>query len=113
MNTIPHIPALRRGRAYESLDKSEVKDHRTGQIKAVLSQVNGGIVRKDLQRLGDSRNALKKFSSAQLLEICARAGDQFLNGTLPLGDNTSKRCRARADCRTSWSAETWRRFIAH
>ena len=87
MNTTPHIPALRRGRAYESLDKSEVKDHRTGEIKAVLSQVNGGIVRKDLQRLGESRNALKKFTTAQLLEICAKAGDQFLNGTLPLGDN--------------------------
>jgi hypothetical protein len=89
VSAIPHIPALRRGRAYESLDKSEVKDHRTGQVKAVLSQVNGGIVRKDLQRLGESRNALKKFSSAQILEICARAGDQFLNGTLPLGDNGS------------------------
>jgi hypothetical protein len=87
VSTIPHIPALRRGRAYESLDKIDVKDHQTGQVKAVLSQVNGGIVRKDLQRLGESRNALKKFSSAQLLEICARAGDQFLNGTLPLGDN--------------------------
>jgi len=87
VSTIPHIPALRRGRAYESLDKSEVKDHRTGEVKAILSQVNGGIVRKDLQRLGESRNALKKFSSAQLLEICARAGEQFLNGTLPLGDN--------------------------
>ena len=89
MSTIPHIPALRRGRAYESLDKSEVKDHRTGEVKAVLSQVNGGIVRKDLQRLGESRNALKKFSSAQLLEICAGAGEKFLNGTLPLGDNGS------------------------
>jgi hypothetical protein len=87
LSTIPHIPALRRGRAYESLDKNDVKDHRTGQVKAVLSQVNGGIVRKDLQRLGESRNALKKFSSAQLLEICAKAGEQFLNGTLPLGDN--------------------------
>jgi len=87
LSTIPHIPALRRGRAYESLDKSEVKDHRTGQLKAVLSQVNGGIVRKDLQRLGEARNALKKFSTAQLLEICARAGDYFLKGTLPLGEN--------------------------
>ena len=87
MSTIPHIPALRRGRAYESLDKNEVKDHRTGEVKALLSQVNGGIVRKDLQRLAESRQTLKKLSSAQLLEICARAGDQFLTRTLPLGDN--------------------------
>ncbi|HEX5217997.1 MAG TPA: aldehyde dehydrogenase family protein [Verrucomicrobiae bacterium] len=86
MNSIPHIPALRRGKAYESLDIAEVKDFRTGEVKATVSQVNAGIVRKDLGRLGEAQAALKKFSVAQLIEICARAGDQFLNGTLPLGD---------------------------
>jgi hypothetical protein len=78
---------LRRGKAYTSLDQVEVKDHRSGQVRATVSQVNAGIVRKDLQRIGDSRAALKKFSVAQLLEICARAGDHFLHGTLPLGED--------------------------
>src|SRR5262245_54190136 len=82
-----HIPALRRGKVYESLDKIEVKDHRTGDVKATVSQVNAGIVRKDLQRIHESRAALKKFSVAQLLDICSKAGEQFLNGTLPLGEN--------------------------
>jgi len=86
MNSIPHIPALRRGKAYESLDTAEVKDFRTGEVKAIVSQVNAGIVRKDLGRLTEAQAALKKFSVAQLIEICAKAGDQFLNGTLPLGD---------------------------
>ena len=86
MNSIPHIPALRRGKAYESLDTAEVKDFRTGEVKAVVSQVNAGIVRKDLGRLTEAQAALKKFSVAQLIEICAKAGDQFLNGSLPLGD---------------------------
>jgi acyl-CoA reductase-like NAD-dependent aldehyde dehydrogenase len=86
MNTLPHIPALRRGRAYESLDKIEVRDHRTGEVMATVSQVNAGIVRKDLQRIAESRAALKKFSTAQLIEICTKAGELFLNGTLPLGD---------------------------
>ena len=45
---IPHLPALRRGKPYESLDKTEVLNHRTGQPMAVVSQVNAGIVRKDL-----------------------------------------------------------------
>jgi acyl-CoA reductase-like NAD-dependent aldehyde dehydrogenase len=85
MNSTPHIPALRRGKPYESLDAVEVKDFRTGEVKATVSQVNAGIVRKDLGRLGEAQ-ALKKFSVAQLIEICAKAGDQFLNGTLPLGD---------------------------
>ena len=32
MNSLPHLPALRRGKAYESLDKVEVKDFRTGEV---------------------------------------------------------------------------------
>jgi len=86
MSNIPHIPALRRGKAYESLDTAEVKDFRTGEVKAIVSQVNAGIVRKDLARVADGQAALKKFSVAQLVEICAKTGEQFLNGTLPLGD---------------------------
>jgi acyl-CoA reductase-like NAD-dependent aldehyde dehydrogenase len=43
-------------------------------------------VRKDLARVGEAQAALKRFSVAQLIEICAKSGDQFLNGTLPMGD---------------------------
>jgi hypothetical protein len=85
MSGNPHIPALRRGKIYESLDQLEVKDHRTGELKATVSQVNAGIVRKDLQRMADSRDALKKLPISSLLEICERAGEEFLKGTLPLG----------------------------
>ena len=52
MNTIPHIPALRRGKAYESLDMVEVKYFRTDETKATVSQVNAGILRRDLARVG-------------------------------------------------------------
>ncbi len=83
--SVPHLPALRRGRPYESLETIEVKDHRTGELKAVVSTVNAGIVRKDLQRLAEARAALQPFSVADLLERSARAGDLFLHGTLPLG----------------------------
>lgn len=87
MTPIPHIPALRRGKAYESLDKVEVKDFRTGEVKATVSQVNAGIVRKDLARLGESTAALRRLSVADLIEICRKAGEHFLNGTLPLGEH--------------------------
>jgi acyl-CoA reductase-like NAD-dependent aldehyde dehydrogenase len=83
---MPHIPVLRRGRPYESLDKSNVVNHRTGDTIAQVSTVNAGIIRKDLQRIGESRAALKKFTVAQLMEISAKAGELFLNGALPLGD---------------------------
>jgi hypothetical protein len=86
MTSVVHIPALRRGRAYESLDKANVVDHRNGELKATVSMVNAGILRKDLQRMGEARAVLKALTVGQLLEICARAGEAFLEGTLPLGD---------------------------
>ena len=84
--SIPHLPVLRLGRAYESLDKVEVKDHRTGEVKALVSTVNGGLVKRDLAKIGSARAALKKFTVAQLMEMSAQAGELFLNGTLPFGD---------------------------
>jgi hypothetical protein len=84
--TLPHIPALRRGRPYESLEQLKVVDHRNGATLVSISQVNAGIIRKDLAKIGESRAALKKFTTAQLIDITAKAGDIFLNGTLPLGD---------------------------
>lgn len=86
MSTLPHLPALRAGRAYDSLEKTEVLDHSTGQVVALVSQVNAGILKKDLQKMGVARAALRKFTTAQLIEISAKAGEFFLNGTLPLGD---------------------------
>ncbi len=83
---LPHIPILRCGKAYESLDKINVTHHRTGETIAQVSSVNAGIIRKDLQRIGESRAALRNFPVAQLIEISAKAGEQFLNGTLPFGD---------------------------
>src|SRR5262245_14315312 len=84
--SIPHLPALRRGKPYESLDKASLVDHRTGKPLVAISQVNAGIIRKDMARVAESRAALKRFTTAQLLELCGRAGEKFLNATLPLGD---------------------------
>src|SRR4030095_13517288 len=82
----PHLPALRRGKPYQSLDTVDVLDHRTGQPRAQVSQVNAGIIRKDLAKVGEARAALKKFTVAELIEISANAGNHFLRGELPLGD---------------------------
>jgi hypothetical protein len=84
--TAPHIPVLRLGRIYESLDQIQVVDHRTGEPKATVSSVNAGIIRKDLRNIAAARAALARFTSTELIDMCARAGDWFLNGTLPLGN---------------------------
>ena len=83
--SIPHIPCLRLGQPYSSFNESEVKDYRTGTAKATLSQVNAGIIRRDLMNIGKAREALLKFSTRELIEISAKAGELFLNADLPLG----------------------------
>src|ERR1035438_6750659 len=86
MPALPHLPALRRGKPYASLDRVTVNDCRTGEALARLSQVNAGVIRKDLARVGESRSALKQLSCDRLLEICSKAAGLFLKETLPLGD---------------------------
>ena len=86
MSDIPHLPVLRRGRPYESLDQQTLNDPRRDAPMATISTVQAGIIRKDLTRIVESRAALRKFTVAQLIEISAKAGELFLNGTLPIGD---------------------------
>lgn len=83
---LPHLPALRRGKPYASLEQFDLKDCRTGEAKARISQVNAGIIRKDLARISESRDALRQLSGERLIGICARAATLFEKETLPLGD---------------------------
>lgn len=83
---LPHLPALRLGRAYKSLDQTEVKDHRSGEARAAVSMANAGILRKDLKKVAEAQAALRKHTVAELIDVSARAGEQFVNGTLPFGD---------------------------
>jgi len=83
-----HIPILRHGVPYTSLDKIRVPHHRTRETFAEMSQVNGGIIRRELsdERQAGARTALARISSDRLLEMSSAAADHFLNDTLPLGD---------------------------
>ena len=83
--TVPHLPCLRLGKPYRSLNQSEVIDYRDGSVRATLSQVNAGVMRRDLKSLSIAREALQKFSTLELIEICRKAGETFLHETLPLG----------------------------
>ena len=84
--SIPHISCLRMGKPYRSFNESEVKDYRDGSVKATLSQVNAGIIRRDLRGISRAREALSKFSTRQLIDISSKAGELFLKESLPLGD---------------------------
>ncbi|PYS74311.1 MAG: aldehyde dehydrogenase [Acidobacteria bacterium] len=81
-----HIPILRHGQPYKSLDVSVVRHHQTREPFVEISQANAGLIRKDLRNQQAAREKLAKFSTAELLDICSRAAESFLNGSLPIGD---------------------------
>ena len=84
MATPISIPVLRWGEAYDSLDLIELTDHRTGDVVATVGQANAGMIRRDGKKAAASAAALRKLSAADLLAICADAGDKYLNATLDL-----------------------------
>src|SRR5262249_20404931 len=83
--SLPHIPILRRGAIYESLDRVAIQSVRTGEPVAEVSHANAGLIRRDLRRIADARTALATIPAARLVEICARAGDLFMTGEVPFG----------------------------
>ena len=85
---IPHIPALRAGRWYDSVDSVEAKDVRTGEALARVSMVNAGLIRRDLARLDEAARALRTFAVRDILKKLEDAANLFATGTLPLGDAT-------------------------
>ncbi|HVP49448.1 MAG TPA: aldehyde dehydrogenase family protein [Bryobacteraceae bacterium] len=81
-----HIPLLRHGKPYRSLDVARVPHYRTREPFVEISQANVGLIRRDLMDLDGVRERLAEFSSAALLKICENAAELFLRGNLPLGD---------------------------
>ena len=81
-----HIPILRQGEPYRSLDVARVPHHRTRETFVEVSQANAGLIRRDLSRQEIARASLRKFSTRNLVEICSRAAEYFTNDSLPLGD---------------------------
>jgi hypothetical protein len=80
-----HIPILRHGRPYRSIDVTTLVHHATGDPVAQMSIANAGLITRDIGR-GDHR-VLEGFTVADLIAKCAKAADLFLTAPLPLGDD--------------------------
>lgn len=81
-----NIPALRWGKPYDSLDAIEIKHFLTGAPVAKLSQINGGMVRRDMRQAKKARDILREFSCEQLIEKVKVAADLFEKGAVKIGD---------------------------
>ncbi|HWF87967.1 MAG TPA: aldehyde dehydrogenase family protein [Pyrinomonadaceae bacterium] len=83
-----HLPILRHGNEYKSLDVARVPHHQTRELFVEVSQANAGLIRRDLSRQDIGTSALNRFSTHDLVNICSRAADHFTDDTLDLGDST-------------------------
>ena len=83
-----HLPILRHGTPYKSLDSALVPHHQTRELFVEVSQANAGLIRRDLARQNIGTTALSRFSTRDLVDICSRAADHFTEAELPLGDST-------------------------
>jgi hypothetical protein len=83
--TAPHIPILRQGRVHKSLDVQVVNRLGGDEPAAEISFACADMIKYDLHKMGQARAALRKFSCRELVEITKRAGELFLDGTLPVG----------------------------
>ena len=61
MTDAPHIPVLRAGKEYTSLDQVELTCPSNGTVMARISQANAGIVRRDLRRSGKGPDPLRRL----------------------------------------------------
>ena len=80
------IPVLRWGKPYESLEIDQVVHFITGEPIAKVSQANGGLLQRDMRQAANAREALRAIPFDELIERVKKAGELYLNGTLPLGD---------------------------
>ena len=79
-----HLPILRHGVAYRSVEVATVVHHRTRQPFVQVSQANTGLIRRDLLRQDEARAELAAIPARELIAMAARAAELFTAGTLPL-----------------------------
>jgi acyl-CoA reductase-like NAD-dependent aldehyde dehydrogenase len=82
------IPVLRWGQAYESLEVDEVVHFNTGEPIATVSRANGGLIQRDMRKAARAREALKAIPIDDLIVRAGKAGELYMDATLPMGDGT-------------------------
>jgi acyl-CoA reductase-like NAD-dependent aldehyde dehydrogenase len=83
---LPHVPLLRGGKVYRSLATTTLTDLRTGETVAEMSQALPGMISRDLLDAERSRRALEERSTEELVAMCRRAAELFLDAELPLAE---------------------------
>src|SRR5438094_7364400 len=83
-----HIPVLRWGEPYKSLDVDKVVHFATGEPLAEVSRANGGLIERDMRHASRAREVLREIPIAELIQRIKEAADFYVEAELPLGDGT-------------------------
>jgi acyl-CoA reductase-like NAD-dependent aldehyde dehydrogenase len=83
-----HIPVLRWGEPYKSLDVDKVVHFNTGEPVCEMGRANGALVARDMRHAQRARDVLREIPVRELLEKIKKAADLYTDAELPLGDGT-------------------------
>jgi acyl-CoA reductase-like NAD-dependent aldehyde dehydrogenase len=83
-----HLPVLRWGQPYTSMDVDTVLHFSTGEPIAQVSRANGGLIQRDMRKAHRAREVLREIPIEELLTRAGAAGDLYMSATLPMGDGT-------------------------
>src|SRR6185436_8520865 len=83
-----HIPVLRWGQPYTSMDVDEVVHFADGEPIAKVSRANGGLIQRDMRKASRARDVLREIPIDDLIARVGAAGELYLSSTLPIGDGT-------------------------
>jgi acyl-CoA reductase-like NAD-dependent aldehyde dehydrogenase len=83
-----HLPVLRWGTPYTSMDMDEVVHFSTGESIAKVSRANGGMIQRDMRKAQRARDALREIPIDDLISRVGKAGELYTDAELPMGDGT-------------------------
>ena len=83
-----HLPALRWGQPYTSMDVDRVVHFSTGEPIATVSRANGGLIQRDMRKASRARDALREIPISEIVQRAGRAGELYANAELPMGDGS-------------------------
>src|SRR4051794_3148392 len=87
-NHMIHIPVLRWGEPYKSMDLDRVVHFDNGEVLAETSRANGGLIERDMRHSKRARDVLREIPIPQLINMMKKAADLYVEAELPLGDGT-------------------------
>ena len=87
MASLLHVPILRAGEPYRSLDVARTPHYRTREPFVEMSLANTGLIRRDLRHQQEAKAILAGFGAQELYAISSRAAVLFAESSLPLGDS--------------------------